>query len=91
MTYPERGKAVPTMTKISQEGSHQARWNRFGVGDVVRHSESKHHLFEIVEILISVPERKGDYLYSCRPVRGFGDRRKRWKYHEKDLLPEDNC
>jgi hypothetical protein len=78
------------MNKTARERSYQPRWNRFRVGDVVWHRESKYHLFEITEILISVPERKGEYLYSCRPVRGYGDRRKRWKYHEKDLLPGDN-
>jgi HEPN domain-containing protein len=63
----------------------EPKYKLFKVGDTVLHKESSGHLFRIMEVLIGVPEKKGEYLYKCRIVKGGGDKRKIYNYHEAEL------
>lgn len=60
--------------------------NKFRTGSLVRHSKSKELVFRVVDELTSVPSG-GPSLYSCAPLAG--DRRRRYKYHERDLCLAD--
>lgn len=66
----------------------EPKYNLFKVGDEVLHRKSPDHRFQIMEVLIGVPEKKGDYLYKCKIVKGIGDKKKIYNYHERDLLAE---
>lgn len=77
---------VSQITQKSVKGIFAPKYNLFKVGDAVCHKDDLYHSFKITEILINVPEIKGEYLYKCRIVQGIGDRRKIYIYHERDLV-----
>lgn len=59
--------------------------NIFNVGDRVKHKQSEDCIFEVVEILESVPVGISR-LYKCKAIN-TGDKRKRYLYNQIDLLP----
>lgn len=77
---------VSQITQKSVKGIFAPKHNLFKVGDAVCHREDLNHSFKITEVLINVPEIKGEYLYKCRIVQGMGDRSKVYSYHERDLV-----
>ena len=60
------------------------KYNKFKLGDIVKHNENDAPEFIIVEVLESVPEKKGDYLYACI-IYGSEGKADIFKYHEQDL------
>ena len=46
------------------------KWNKFKADDIVIHKKSSHHLFRVLEVMSSEPEKKGGYLYRSVLVSG---------------------
>jgi hypothetical protein len=44
------------------------KYNKYNIGDTVKHEENQSLEFVIVDILPGVPEKKGTYLYSCQVI-----------------------
>jgi hypothetical protein len=62
------------------------KYNKYNICDVVRHKENQVLEFQVTDILCGVPEKNGDYLYSCELInKKVKDINKEYKYHEKDL------
>lgn len=64
------------------------KFNKFNIGDTIKHQKSDSHIFIIIEVLPTVPEKSGDYFYECRlidsdSVKSF------YNYHENELIACD--
>ncbi|MBI4945965.1 MAG: UvrB/UvrC motif-containing protein [Bacteroidetes bacterium] len=60
--------------------------NRYNIGDIVEHKENPILEFRIINVLATVPEKKGDYFYVCKQING---KKKHigiaFNYQERDL------